>query len=195
MDDDGSYRVPGIDQTAAEVAAHGDGPAAEAMVWAEAVLAGDIITVWPLLDDPLRLAIAQRWIHAQGGHPAVAPYDRDDLVHDLTHPQCVAHPLWPTLCADVLGEFRRDLAGWDADRLGFMSRPRPVGPGYEVVVLGQGTEYRVIDHSQPMVMYPILMHLTDAGWRIARAGADTAPTPGWPPTFPPAHGFYRVDPR
>lgn len=107
--------------------------------------------------------------------------------------QCVQHPLWPRARDAVLAELRRDLAGWDAGLLGFLSRPRPVSPGYEVVVLGQGREARVIDHSRPMVAYPILMHLTERGWLITRAGADTAPVPGWPPSFPPGRIIVRVD--
>ncbi|MFG1660686.1 hypothetical protein ACGFIY_29530 [Micromonospora chersina] len=193
MATDDEYPVPGVDQTHAELEAHEKGPAGYGMVWVECVLTGDLLSAWALLDDPFRLALAQQWIHANREDADVARFDRDDLAHDLSSPQCVQHPLWPRVHDAVLAELRRDLAGWDAVRLGFLSRPRPVSPGYEVVVLGQGTEVKVIDHSRPMVAYPMLMHLTERGWLIARAGADTAPVPGWPPTFPPGRIITRVD--
>lgn len=185
------YPVPGVDQTRAELEAHEEGPAGYGMAWVECVLAGDLLTAWALLDEPFRLALAQQWIHVNRGDPEVARFGRDDLAHDLSSPQCVEHPLWPRLHDAVLAELRRDLAGWDAELLGFMSRPRPVSPGYEVVVLGQGTQARAIDHSQPMVAYPLLMHLTERGWLVARAGADAAPSPGWPPAFPPGGSIIK----
>lgn len=193
MAGDDEYPVPGVDQTRAEIEAHEEGAAGYGMAWVECLLAGDLLSVWALLDGPFRLALAQQWIHANREDDEVGRLDRDRLAHDLTNPQCVEHPLWPRLHDAVLAELRRLLAGWEADLLGFMSRPRPVSPGYEVVVLGQGKEARVIDHSEPMVAYPMLMHLTERGWLVARAGADTAPVPGWPPSFPSGRDITRVD--
>lgn len=193
MQSDGDQHLPGIDQTVAEVQAHADGPVVEAMAWMEWILAGDLAYAWPVMDDQLRLATAQAWIHESGNDPSVTCYDRDILARTLSQPGCLEHPLWPRFSRVVLAALLFDLAGWDADQLGFLSRPRPVAPGYEVVVLGQGSEYRTVDHSQPMVMYPILMHQTEAGWRVARAGADTTPVPGWPPEFPPGRDFYRIN--
>ncbi|WP_444950975.1 hypothetical protein [Micromonospora ureilytica] len=189
---DDEYPVPGVDQTRAEVEAHEDGPADYGMAWVECILTDDFLTVWAMLDDQFRLALAQHWIYANRNDRDIARFARDRLAHDLTNPQCLQHELWPRLHAAVLTELQRDLAGWDVDQLGFMSRPRPVSPGYEVVVLGQGIEVRVIDHAEPVVAYPLLMRLTERGWLVARAGADTMPVPGWPPAFPPGQALIRI---
>lgn len=191
MAGDDEYPVPGVDQTRAEIEAHEEGPAGYAVAWAECVLAGDLLTAWALLDDRFRLALVQQWVHDNREDADVARFDREDLAHDLSSPQCLHHPLWPRVHDAVLAGLWRDLAGWRADLLGFMSRPRPVSPGYEVVVLGQGAEVRVIDKSRPMVAFPMLMHLTERGWLVARAGADVAPVPGWPPSFPPGGSIIK----
>lgn len=71
-------------------------------VWLDAVGAAEpSAPLWLLLDDPLRLALAQGWIMRQAEvDPDVAGRDRDDLAYALA-PRDSQHPLAPAMLKDL----------------------------------------------------------------------------------------------
>lgn len=179
--------LPGTEQTLKEIAAHESGPVAYATAWLDVVLAdGNFELSWPLLDQNLRLAWVQGWIYENRNEAQIAEYDRDELAGALSGRGCLGHPLWQIFASAQLGLVQTIFSDWDPSRSGFLSRPRPVGTDYEVVLLAQGEQWRLINVEQPMEVLPFLMHFVHGeGWRVARIGADTPPVPGWPPAFPP----------
>jgi len=182
----------GVDQTAAEVIAQGE-VADVAIEWVCAVLYGDPLAAWALLDDAHRLAVTQAILYANADNPAVSAFDRDELAHTLSQPGYMEHPLWAAFFDAVLAELRRTFEGWSAENIGFWSRPRPISVGLELVVLGQGGEVRALSRDEGPGIVPVLMRWSNRGWLVARVGADTLPVPGWPPAFPDGVSVYRID--
>ena len=150
------------------------GPVAAALEWADAMRRRDFKALWSRTDPTFRLVTAQRWIWAHRTDGRIEAYDRDELAAALSKPEG-EHPLKgffaEAVCAEPLPD---DLAG--------ASRPRPVGPGYELVLLVPGVkEAFVVNRSTEMFAFGMLMHFRDSRWMVSGQDIESPATPGWPP--------------
>jgi len=165
------------EQTPEELEAHygPSGPAAPALAWMEALQRGDFEAAWRLTDPTFRLVIAQGWIWAHREREDVGAYDRDELAAALADPD-LDHPLRAAFAEALFSSVPTD-EHWATG-----SRPRPLTPGYELVLLVPNvTEPFVIDEPTPLFAHGILMHFTGSGWLVAGSGVVTPAVPGWPP--------------
>lgn len=191
QDDD---NFPGTDQTWAEIRAHQEGPVEVAQMWAHLIFAADgpapavYALAWPLTDPDTRLARVQAWMLETLAEPVD---DRELVAHELTHPGCIEHPLWTAFASAEVAGYRMAHGHRHPERMGFLTRPRPIAIDYEVVLLAPGDEQTVIKSGTPLPegTVPFLMHFTEGRWHVAHAFGDSPVTPGWPPTFPPITGF------
>ncbi|MGL5824006.1 MAG: hypothetical protein ACRCYU_04095 [Nocardioides sp.] len=128
--------------------------------------------LWAILDDRLRLTLAQGWLLGHGGPD-------DDLAEDLADYDA-AGQLFDQMFVDLIQHWRSAYAGLRHGR-GVMDRAILVGADLELVVL-LAPEYigdypdgaRVPGHS-------FITRLEADEWLIA-ALARRLPVPGWPPT-------------
>lgn len=186
-------KLPGTDQTLAEVAAYQHSGAVDvAFDWVDAILTDDRYeAAYGRCDVDLRTARAQAWLWSIKDVTAPTPEVRDEAVHDLVQNGPHAK-LWDHFAESELAEFRHLLSGWDPKKMGFMSRPRPVALDYMLVVLGQGGEYRNVSLARGERALPILVHLTEGRWQVAHPLGDAPVVSGWPPTFPEPTLFKRL---
>jgi hypothetical protein len=162
----------------------GAGPIAPARRWITAVMAdGDWDEAWLLTDDVLRLTHVQAWLWAHRDDAELSDEDLDELAASVCE-DGPAHPLWDDFSELVLLTYHQTWQEFDLDRWKVDTSPRPVAPDLEVVVFTREEEQIIATDQRFYVVRPFLMHLTDAGWKVAHAGSDQLPIPGWPPEFP-----------
>lgn len=145
---------------------------------------------WALLTPDFRTTLAQQWIIANPSVmdlAIVAGMSRDDLAQSLSA-ESPTSELFPQLLAVSCRTLRT--ANRNADLKMFVPshRPRPIGPGLELVLLYHSDDLTlttedtlVFEPGHTARMLPVLFADTPAGWRVA--GLRWLPRPGWPPTF------------
>ncbi len=161
------------------------GPNDLALAWLKTVNC-DHPYAWALLTPDFRTALAQQWIIANPAVmdlPIVAGMSRDNLAHSLSA-ESPTSELFPQLLAVSCRTLRT--ANRNADLKMFVPshRPRPIGPGLELILLYHSddlTEELVFEAGHTARMLAVLFADTPAGWRVA--GLGSLPRPGWPPTF------------
>jgi hypothetical protein len=172
-------------QTEEEIEAHvgPGGPVQPAREWLTDMVAGDVAAAWPKTDPTYRLVHAQAWIWANRTHPMVEPFDRDTLAAALASSSS-SHPLWPNFAQSVHEEIRERYGDFTNETYGAASRPRPVGPDFEMVKLIKVEEGTPLAFTGPTLVRGavLLMHRTEDGWLVAGLGTDAPGIPGWPPT-------------
>jgi hypothetical protein len=121
----------------------------------------------------LRLALVRSWIWANRAHPLLAGPNRDELAAALAAEKPF-HPLWDAFAQTQLDEFAEKWRDFDRENWGAASRPRPITPDYELVLLVYtgGKEIRV-ERETEVEAIALLMRSTPAGWRVA--GFSEAP--------------------
>jgi hypothetical protein len=167
------------------LAHYGPGGPVEAIHrWSDLVLVdGNLRAAWPLMDERLRLVTVQAWLWANRAHPAVTPFDRDEVADSLAG-LAFDHELWPTFEQTQLDEFRDEWRDFNHSDWGAASRPRPIAPDLELVLfIRTGGEALMVETPTEMPALPFLMRSTPTGWLIA-AFSDQLPEPGWPPSAP-----------
>jgi len=147
--------------------------------WLGAVRAEETSPVlWLLLDEPMRLALAQTWImHQFETDPDIARRDRDDLAFALA-PRHSQHPLAARMLTDLHRHWRGVYAGIAAEF--DVPHVNPVGPDMELVVL-PGPGIGPVQAGVAIPAYRFITRLAGDNWVIA-ANAARLPQPGWPPT-------------
>lgn len=158
---------PGTDQTWEEIERYENGAVLYVTAWIDAILKlRDFEVAWPLFDDEYRLSIVQEWIIQNEGIPAIRVFDRDELANALAGHECIHHFLWPRF-AELHLETSVALFADLLPSMGFLTKPRTVAPGYELVILARGTPktFRDGDHFEQSI--PFLVHWISAndGWR------------------------------
>lgn len=176
-------------QSPEEIAAHIDGVVSVAWDWICAVRGrSDWRNAWRISDDNFRLCRSQAWLWSNQGSPHVDANSLERLARSLARRDS-NHRLWADLAKSEL-KSHQELwdsfwGPWDESRWGAASRPRPVTLDYELVLLAQeGDEVKWYTKPTEILSIPFLMHRERGEWRVANAGAEEAPIPGWPPYFP-----------
>ena len=123
--------VPGMSSTG------GQDPQPFALGWVQAAAAGQADLVWQLMSTQFRLAAVQGWIwhnpQALDDHSA-AGFDCDSLAAHLSQ-LAPEHELFQHVVRVTLRDITEGFGDLDVDQLAAGSRPRPVGPGLELVRL------------------------------------------------------------
>lgn len=146
------------------------------------------LMTWLLLDQPLRLALAQMWIWNQLDVDALdmVGRNRDDLAHALT-PRDASHPLFPSMLEAHVARWRSTYqaicnGGGVRDDTGVLHAWNPVGVDLELVVLTLPGEVEgVLAEGRGVRSHRFVSRLTNGSWTIA-ALAGRMPIPGWPPS-------------
>ncbi len=178
--------------TPEELAMAQSGLPALALAWVGAVRRGDIDSVWLMTDPQFRLGLAQMWIwhnrdavdqdlHREG-------ISRDELAEQLVATDTPRHPLW-VHCARVSMRTISKAAGDLDGELASGTRPRPVGPGLELIRLfpldrmpADEHGNRIFPPGMSVEALSLVMRLADDQWKVAGIGHHLL-QPGWPPTF------------
>jgi hypothetical protein len=158
------------------------GPVEGAHPWLEAVFDHhDFAAAWRLMDDNLRLAIAHDWVWGNRNHPHVRFQQRDEMARRFADAD-VTHPLWRAFSAIQLNKLVA--IGYHRDTWGAVSWPRPVAPGYELVLfVPTGGEPVVFDTPQHgEVNLKLLMRHDGERWLVA-GFSENVPQPGWRPDY------------
>lgn len=136
--------------------------------------AGDAdLAVWRMLDDPLRLSLAQGWVLRQTRNVD------EDFAEDLAADDS-DNPKFNLMLGALVEHWRRVYVALRGE-IGVLYQINIVGVDMELVVL-TGPEH--IGHMQEAVQIPahcFVVRFEDDEWRIA-ALARRLPVPGWPPT-------------
>ncbi len=181
----------GREPTSEELAMAQSGLPILALQWVDAVRQGDVNMVWEMADPQFRLGLVQMWIwhnrEAVDQDIRREGISREELVNELAGAS-PRHPLW-VHCARVSMRNISEASG-DLDReLGPGTRPRPIGPGLELVRLFPLDKLPVDEHgyrSFPPGMsvetLTLIMRFVDDQWMVAGLG-DHLVQPGWPPTL------------
>ncbi len=166
-------------------------PGSMALAWLAMIRQARFDAVWEAMTDEFRLVCVQDGVVNNPtvmSDPSVTA-TRDELAAALSAP-APTHPLWVhtrRVSERAVRSVTVDLVG---DReLGVASRPRPIGPGLELIRLIPLDQLDV-DESGMHVWPPgqavqdlsILLRHSSDGWLIAGAGG-WLPRPGWPPQF------------
>lgn len=174
-----------------ELAQAAFGPNQFALQWVQAVADDRAEMVWPQMTPDFRLSLAQWWlVHNPEAlnDPSAASLDRDELVPLLAAAK-PEHILFRHLARVSLRELRNGFGGLDISKLGPGTRPRPIGPGLELVrlfylpdldkddagnyVFAAGAAARTVS---------VLVERRERGWAVAGVG-ESLLRPGWPPTY------------
>lgn len=138
---------------------------------------GDLQSVWPVTDEPLRLALLQSWILSES---IASIGDRVQLAESLV--ASVDAPRWNEFEVWRLSRWRQITFREAVERgWGVLSVPEPVGQDAEFVRICPGNEFREVAAGQTIRAYTFVARLSEDGWRVAGIGR-TIPAPGWPPT-------------
>jgi hypothetical protein len=165
------------------------GPVEAAKGWLDdVVIRRDVRAGWKRMDPDYRLALTQAIIFLNDQNPLLQPHKREALALELSE-AAPEHPLWDAFAELLAEEFLQDLGeinvrSWD------VITPRPVGPGYELVLFahpgGEGGAAAYPGEGEPepyppeMTSHGVLMHLRDGRWLVAGLSERPA-VPGWPP--------------
>jgi hypothetical protein len=161
------------------------GPVAAAQRWLAATEAGDFPAFWRLMDDNLRLVVAQDWIWANTeiGNPYFpdVPDERDDLAERIAADVVPADDELGDLFIAVMTDKFRGI-GYNSETWGAASRPRLIAPDYELLLFVD-THGEVLTFDEPTLIetdLQLLMHASEGSWLVA-GFTDRIPQPGWPP--------------
>ncbi|GAA1550757.1 hypothetical protein GCM10009827_084270 [Dactylosporangium maewongense] len=137
--------------------------------------------LWALLDDPLRLALAQGWImHRAEQDSEVARRDRVDLAHALT-PVDASHPLFVQMITD-LHQFWRSVYAAVLHESGVWNKHNLVAPGMEMVFLTPPQYIGLLEAPQAIPSHCFITRYVESGSWLIAALARRLPVPGWPPS-------------
>lgn len=150
-------------------------------VWLDAVRADEPSPLlWLLLDDPLRLALAQGWIMQRADvDPNIARRDRDDLAYALA-PRDFQHPLVWVMLADLHRHWQHVYRQVLGDH-GVLNQANTVAPDMEAVVLTGPEHVGRFEAGANIPVHTFITRVVGDAWVIA-ATARRLPQPGWPPT-------------
>ena len=157
---------------------------------------GDIGVAWAAMSDDLRLTRVQCWL--VNWDTAADGYDRDEVAAALAVRQ-PEHPLTGVFFEVEQGMWAAAHPRGSLDNLGVASRPRPVPPDMEIVLLvdldapppveavaiqsggwllpGQGESGLAV----PVVAAMLVRHSPTVGWELMSHNGEHLPVPGWPP--------------
>lgn len=151
------------------------GPNRFVLDWVQDVLADRVDAAWAAISGEFRLCLLQMRVY---GEP-----DRDEIVERVLIGLGDDH-----LRAAVIRSIRDSFGDGPFDDLGVGARPRPIGPGLELVRLfhttglsvnGVGHHYLTPGESARAI--GVIVARTDDGWEVAGLGNNLL-RPGWPPT-------------
>ncbi|WP_454195791.1 hypothetical protein [Nocardia sp. Marseille-Q1738] len=140
---------------------------------------GNLKAVWSIVDPPLRLAMAQRWILDNAAQFDADGYDRDTVAAALAE-ENPDHPLW-THFERV--HVRSIKAAIPAVR-GTGTNTRLLAPDVELLHIHDqaGREGSAWQPGEVRHIFPIAMRFDGDEWRVASLGTESLPVPGWPPS-------------
>jgi len=145
---------------------------------------GDLPAVWHLVDDPLRLALAQSWLILEQDRAELSGESLDNVAREFTseHPE---HPLWPEFAHWRTVRWRSVLPRFvtDVSSRGFVSTPALIGVDLEAVLVAEALHAGSLEFGagEPLEVQRFLVRHTTNGTRLAGIGG-VLPIPGWPPS-------------
>lgn len=165
------------------------GPGHVVKEWLEAIFEySDFDAAWELLEPDAQAAIVQDqlWGVNEEQKAVGAAVDQGALeamaAAFMLGPDGI--PEWRNFAAFQLGVLQRHWGPLYASGLGLATRPRPLGPGMEllkVAAIGLGEGIQRPDRVESGIFF--IVRLDECGeWRIAAVNTGL-PQPGWPPTY------------
>lgn len=163
------------------------GPNVFALSWYTALYAQDVVTAWAALSNTLQLALVQGVLQ-DNLHLVDRGTTKDDLAASIASGGD-EHPAFGDVRALALKQVLRACGDLPADRLAMGSRPRPLGPGLEMVRLFLTDDvtkhpdgsYTFDDGAQARAIGVIVEGESPHTWRVVGIGEHLL-LPGWPPT-------------
>lgn len=161
-------------------------------MWLDAVRAeAPSPLLWVLLDDAVRLALAQGWImHQADTDPDITRRDRDDLAYALAS-RDIQHPLAAPMLADLHQHWQQVYALILGGH-GVVNQVNTVAPDMEAVVLTGPEHVGRFESGAHILAHTFITRLVGDTWIIA-ATARRLPQPGWPPTERDVSAFSMPD--
>lgn len=129
--------------------------------------------LWEVLDDRLRLALAQGWVLGTVG------VRNDDLAEDLAAEDCDG-PGFERMLEWLVQHWRSVYVGL-RNGFGWYNQPILVGAGMELVIVTGPEYFGPVVAGQKAKGHCFVTRLDADDWLIA-ALARRLPVPGWPPT-------------
>jgi hypothetical protein len=129
--------------------------------------------LWRLLDDPLRLSLAQGWVLHQTRNID------EDLAEELAADDS-GSPQFDSMMGDLVDHWRKVYVAL-RDEIGILHHINIVGVDMELVVLTGPEHIGPAQGEAPIPAHCFVVRFEDDEWRIA-ALARRLPVPGWPPT-------------
>ena len=173
----------------------GDGSVGQfVMLWVSAILDSGAWALAMATSTPeLRLARAQAWVMNAQRTGQADGFDRDALAASLAAVD-ESHALWSDYAAAEVQGFR-EVWGDVGNHLAVGSRPRPLDPDHELVLV---VDYRtvpndeqahgehvakVVDSPTEVAAFPFVVRHYEGGRFLIAShnGPDNMPAPGWPP--------------
>lgn len=144
--------------------------------------AQDLRTVWPGVDENLRLCLVQQWILDNATNFWTDGHDRDETAHALAAAE-PNHPLWEHFERVHLRSISKSIPPPAVRGIG--ANTRLVSPDAELLYIQDITDMEggVWLPGEEREVYPMVMKRTDNRWLVASLGSENLPVPGWPPQF------------
>jgi hypothetical protein len=121
------------------------GPTLLAWRWLRLILdEGNLRQAWALTAPDLRKTLADAWVRANLGHPALRRRDANELIPSLAAVSS-SDPLWPGFEETQVREFQDVWSYVDLDTYAPASDPRPSGPDQEGVVFVDTTHPGLVE--------------------------------------------------
>lgn len=148
------------------------GPADFVVTFIAVIQAGaPLPAVMAMMTPELRREVAAAWVNANARPESV---EETEPIAALS--SCdTTHPLWPSFAAEALESMRKWADELDLDRYGVASRPRPVPPDYELILLvDTGGQVAIATEPTPVIAHKFLVRSRNGEWQVA-SFSDTPP--------------------
>jgi len=138
---------------------------------------------WSMMDDNLRLCLAQAWLWNNREQPNIAGR-LDELAERFVRGPWPGDEMWEAFGRIDLNDMVRVWGDGYARDLGAASHPRPIGVDLEIVLLVPTDGEALVFHEATLVADALqfVVRLVDGVWRLAGV-AGVVPVPGWPPVI------------
>lgn len=153
------------------------GPADTANRWLQTVIIeGDLRSAWADTTTSLRRLLVDAWLKANREHPLLVERDLGADLESLSGDSPFSHDLWEPFVATQVREFRETWSDFAErpDDFGTASRPRPVPPDGELIML-LNTHGEALQFSTTTLVSDalcVLLRHEGESWKVDALGAD-----------------------
>lgn len=145
--------------------------------------AGDLVSAWRFIDPTLRLCWAQWWVHANDAPLRSHGHRPEGVIAALTASTDGSDELWGDFSRVIVRDFQKAFP-LDVDSAGIGVTPRALGLDIELLYVHKepptGGSWEPGESSE---VIPLVMCLSEGGWKVLNLGYEAIPTPGYPPAL------------